>query len=125
MTYVGAVIDELSRERQVACVAFAGFSQGVAMAFRAAANSKRRVAGVVALGGDIPPELDGRELGNVRAALLGRGRADEWYGASTLATDVERLRAAGVRVEVLEFDAGHDWTGDFSQAAGRFLTERR
>jgi hypothetical protein len=26
---------------------------------------------------------------------------------------------------VLEFDAGHDWTGEFSQAAGRFLSERR
>jgi len=43
-------------------VVFAGFSQGVAMAFRAAVNAGRRVAGVISVGGDIPPEITPDEL---------------------------------------------------------------
>src|SRR5690349_3625684 len=35
----------------------AGFSQGVAMAFRCATRGQRRAAAVVAVGGDVPPEL--------------------------------------------------------------------
>ena len=38
-------------------VVYAGFSQGVAMAFRAAVLGRWPCAGVVAVGGDVPPEL--------------------------------------------------------------------
>src|SRR4029450_10039433 len=38
-------------------IVFAGFSQGVAMAFRAAVLGSARASGVIAVGGDIPPEL--------------------------------------------------------------------
>jgi predicted esterase len=123
ISYVTAVIDELARAAPVTSVAFAGFSQGVAMAFRAAVRSKYRVAGVIALGGDVPPELDARALATVNAALIGRGSADQWYGSKTLASDVERLRSARVRVFVEEFDGGHEWTEEFSRAAERFLID--
>ena len=59
LAYVDAVVDAVSRERAAAPgIVFAGFSQGVAMAFRAAASSTRRVGGVIAVGGDVPPEID-------------------------------------------------------------------
>jgi predicted esterase len=125
ITYVQAVVDDVSRDRQVASVAFAGFSQGVAMAFRAAARLELPVAGVVAIGGDVPPELGAAALANTHAVLLGRGSNDQWYGAQTLASDVARLREAGVHVDVLEFEGGHEWTDEFSLAAARFLNERR
>jgi predicted esterase len=125
VSYVEAVIEEIARAGQVTSVAFAGFSQGVAMAFRAAARSKRPVAGVIALGGDVPPELDPRALANTKSVLIGRGSADRWYGRQTLASDVARLRSAGVRVEVAEFEGGHEWTEEFSRAAERFLHDER
>src|SRR6476660_4752130 len=48
--YVAGVLDAVAREFPVrGAPAFAGFSQGVAMAYRAAALPGRRAAGVIAL----------------------------------------------------------------------------
>src|SRR5213593_76043 len=59
LAYVASVIDAVDCEYPGAPkVVFSGFSQGVAMAFRAAAASSRRVDGVIAAGGDVPPEID-------------------------------------------------------------------
>src|SRR5262245_16784392 len=38
-------------------LAFMGFSQGVAMAFRAAVHGRAHADAVIAVGGDVPPEL--------------------------------------------------------------------
>jgi predicted esterase len=126
VAYVNAVVDALAREFPVnATLVFTGFSQGVAMTFRAAASSTRPVAGVMACGGDVPPELEAASLGHMRAALIGRGLRDEWYTGGQLAADVARLREAGVDVADLEFEGGHEWTASFSEAAATFLKRCR
>jgi predicted esterase len=125
VAYVAAVIEAVEREFSIRETAvFAGFSQGVAMAFRAACSTAygRRVA-AVALGGDVPPELDGARLARVGAALVGRGLRDQWYGERQWAADVERLRGAGVEARGVAVDAGHEWTAEFSAAAGTFLQD--
>jgi predicted esterase len=91
------------------------------MAFRAAALTLTSPGVVIACGGDVPPELDAAALGRIRAVLLGRGVRDEWYTAEKLAADERRLRAAGVHVEPITFDAGHEWTAEFADACSRFL----
>jgi hypothetical protein len=53
--------------------------------------------------------------------LLGRGSRDGWYTREKLEADVARLRAAGSDVTVLVTDAAHEWTAEFSRAAGEFL----
>src|SRR5688572_6083927 len=53
---------------------FAGFSQGVAMAFRAAARGGVLASGIVAVGGDVPPELLEDESVSFPATLLVRGQ---------------------------------------------------
>lgn len=97
---------------------FAGFSQGVAMAYRAAAALP--ASGVIALAGDVPPEVETARLPPV---LIGRGRGDGWYDDAKLQADLERLRAAGVRATPCVFDGGHEWTPEFYRAAGAFLAE--
>ncbi len=120
--FIAAVIDEVAQHWHVAdSLVLAGFSQGVAMAFRAACSSPRPVSGIIALGGDVPPELDGAALARTRTALLGRGQRDEWYSADLFATDAVRLRAAGVDVGTVVLDGGHEWTPAFSAEAGAFL----
>lgn len=120
--YVTTIIDEAGREWGAApTIVFAGFSQGVAMAWRAACSSPRRVASLIVLGGDIPPELDRGALAAVNAVLIGRGQRDELYSADLNANDEKRLREAGVDVHSVAIEAGHEWTADFSAAAGRFL----
>jgi predicted esterase len=121
--FIDAVVGDVAGQWRVAPpLVFAGFSQGVAMAFRAACSSPRPVSGVIALGGDVPPDLDGVALARTRTALLGRGQHDEWYPPDQFAADEARLREAGVDVGTLVLDGGHEWTPAFSVRAGAFLT---
>ena len=109
-------------------VVFAGFSQGVAMAFRAAAEATQWdggwETGVIAVGGDIPPELTAEALGRMSGALIARGGEDEWYGEEGFAADERRLRESAVKVRALAFHGGHEWAGEVVTAAGEFLRLR-
>lgn len=123
--YTSRVLDAVSVEWSTnGVLVLSGFSQGVAMAFRCAATIARPVSGVVALGGDIPPELDASALSRIPTVLLGRGVRDEWYTPEKMASDEQRLRAADVDTHTITFEGGHEWTPDFAQAVGRFLHVR-
>lgn len=125
LAYVASVLDAASREWPTTyTIVFTGFSQGVAMMFRAAAASARPVAGVIAVGGDVPPELDAPALRRVRTALVCHGLRDEWYTAEIFAKDLHRLRGAGVDVRPLDFGGGHEWSDEVVRAAADFLRER-
>jgi predicted esterase len=124
--YATKVIDAVAKEYSANSKrVLAGFSQGVAMAFRSAMGLGRAVEGVIALGGDIPPELDASALSSIRTVLLARGTHDDWYTAEKMTADERRLRAAGVNVQILSFDAPHEWTAEFNQAAARYLQSVR
>jgi predicted esterase len=124
LTYVAAVLDAVCEPsgRDVPLV-FAGFSQGVAMAFRAGVSAARPVAGVIAVGGDVPPEIDAAALARVRTALVCHGRRDEWYTVEKFAADTDRLRGAGAAVTPFDFDGGHEWSADVNRAVAAFLRE--
>jgi predicted esterase len=99
---------------------FLGFSQGVAMAFRAAVAHGADCVGVIGLGGDIPPEIRATTR-RLPPVLLGRGSDDEWYTADKLATDVAWLESTGTEFVRSEFAGGHVWTDVFRDEASRFL----
>ena len=123
LAYVAAVMDAVGRDFPGAPrTVFAGFSQGVATALRAAAA--RTVDGVIVVGGDVPPELDADSLGRVRHALACRGTRDQWYAQATFEQDLGRLRAANVEVQPLEFDGEHEWSDAVVQAVRAFLREQ-
>jgi predicted esterase len=122
LAYVAGVIDAVGREWPGAPrLVLAGFSQGVAMMFRAAAAASPAVDGVIAVGGDVPPELDGAALSRVRSALVCRGERDDWYTGEKFDNDVRRLREAGAAVRPLAFDGGHEWSDEVIRAASLFL----
>jgi predicted esterase len=119
--YVRSIVEHLAQSpvprRQLV---FLGFSQGVAMAYRAAAGSA--ATGVIALGGDAPPELfEGTPL--LPPVLIGRGRGEEWYTAEKLEKDLKLLSAV-TTVSTCVYDGGHEWTDEFRSAAGEFLARR-
>ena len=121
IAFVSAVVDAVARDASVASpLVFAGFSQGVAMAFRAACSS-RSVAGIVAVGGDIPPELTREALARLPVAIVARGQGDDWYTTAKWTADQTRLRDAGVDVRAVGFDGGHEWHADVSREAGMIL----
>jgi poly(3-hydroxybutyrate) depolymerase len=122
--YVQAVVGAIGREWQVRDrLVFAGFSQGVAMAFRAACSSSVP-ASVIACGGDVPPDV-APVLARIRSVLIGRGTGDDWYTQAKMDADVARLNAAGVGTRSLLFDGGHEWAPPFAEAAAEFLGSQR
>src|ERR1019366_7397444 len=81
------------------------------------------VVGVIAVGGDVPPELTPDALKRVSAALLARGTSDDWYTKEQFANDEQRLRKCSVSVHALTLNAGHEWSSDLIAAASQFLRE--
>lgn len=116
--YVSTVVEAVRREFKTAVpsTVFAGFSQGVAMAYRAAASVA--AAGVVALAGDVPPDVNPQKRPDV---LIGRGRSDSWYTEAKMTADLGRLRDFAPHVDTCVFDGGHEWTDEFATAVGVFL----
>ena len=125
LAYVNAVVDaEWSARLGSRCVVFSGFSQGVAMAFRAAVRSAHPVGGVIAVGGDVPPELDRAALGCLGRVLLCRGVRDQWYSREKFQQDQARLLDAVVDTTAVEFECGHEWSPDVVDVVAQFLANR-
>jgi predicted esterase len=118
---MGELHDRLPNVRRLAIV---GFSQGVAMAYRAAARCGRAVDVLVALAGDVPPELRERPWGARPAVLLGRGSGEEWYREAQLEGDLATLARLGLEAEACRFAGGHEWAPEFVERAREFLARR-
>lgn len=125
VAYVRRILDEVRPEIGWHLpLAFLGFSQGASMAWRAAllaghGGSPR--PSVVALAGDIPPEMARHEGPFPERVLLAHGDDDRWYTREKLDQDVQLLASKGVRPETLTFSGGHEWTDAFRDAVAAFL----
>jgi predicted esterase len=97
---------------------FLGFSQGAAMAYRAAAAVP--CDGVIVHGGDVPPDVSAQNPVHLPPVLVGRGTGDEWYTGEKLEKDLSFLQSV-TRAETCVFEGGHEWTDEFRRAAGGFL----
>jgi len=134
VAYVGRTVGEIRRafaaageseragEERLPLV-YLGFSQGAAMAWRAAVLAGHRCDGMVAVVGDMPPELADEDLSRLPPTLIGQGEEDEWYDEAKREADVRRLRAGGAQVESVVFQGGHDWHEELYVELGRYLAE--
>lgn len=102
---------------------YVGFSQGVAMAFRAATLVQRPCDGLIALASDVPPDV-APLAASLPAVLYGRGDSDDLYPAAQAAKDLALLRAAGVQVREQTFAGGHEWSAAFIETSTAFVDER-
>jgi predicted esterase len=121
VAYVDAAIAQVAGARAIERLVFCGFSQGVATALRAAVRGATRADAVLALGGDVPPELLADAGVIFPRVLLARGTRDEWYSAAKLQADEGSLRMRGAPVETLTFDGAHEWHADFATRAALYL----
>jgi predicted esterase len=104
-------------------VAMLGFSQGASMGWRAAVLGGHEIGAVIALAGDIPPELGDLPASTPfpARALIARGEQDEWYTEARVEADLELLEGRGTAVETVVFAGGHEWTEPFRSAAAALL----
>ena len=119
--YVGRVLDRVRADHPTRpTLVFSGFSQGGAMAYRAAANY--RADGLIMLAAR-------RAAGHRRTPR--RARCRRCCSAAERRTSgipkrrkpltARRSRSIGARVETCVFDGGHEWTDAFRAAASAFL----
>lgn len=120
VAYVAAVAGALRVEHGSSGIAYLGFSQGTAMAYRAAAAT-RQLLGLIALGGDVPPDIATQPRLRLPEVLIGRGERDNWYTAEKLERDLAALRGHGIEPRVARLAAGHEWTAEFRREVGAFL----
>ena len=115
--YVRNILAQLPAPRQLV---FCGFSQGATMASRAAANIP--CAGLILLGGDVPPEVKAMPDVTLPPVLVARGTKDEWHTQEKFDADIAFLTPR-TRVTQCVFDGGHEWSDAFRAAAGQFLSD--
>lgn len=123
VSYVRRVVAELRAERGGKLV-FAGFSQGAAMAWRAAARCGP-CHGLVALGGDLPADVAQAHSLVLPPVLIGRGDQDTFYTGPQMERDLAALESLGFQAEAVRFEGGHEWGPGFLAALGRFLQRVR
>jgi predicted esterase len=121
LAYVAMALDTIPHD-PAARIVYTGFSQGVAMAFRAAVRGEGRVHAVIAVGGDVPPELLHDSSSAFPRVLLARGQRDEWYTQEKFDADVSALTASGEAVKALAYDGAHEWNTAVSTAVGEYLS---
>ena len=122
LAYVDSVVTHvLQTYASTSVIVYSGFSQGVAMAYRAAIRGRHRAAGIIALAGDVPPEL--HTVGGDRwpSIVLGRGINDPYYSEKAMNVDLDLLQGKGAAVERIVFDGAHEWHDDVRTAASRLL----
>lgn len=123
LAYVGRVVEAMRAEGQRGRLVFAGFSQGAAMAWRAAAGVSCQ--GLMVLGGDLPGDVAELPVLDLPPILLGRGDGDTLYPAPQLERDLAALAARGFHPAVVRFAGGHEWAPAFLEAAGAFLASMK
>lgn len=87
-----------------------GFSQGGATASRWVVQGSARIHTLVLWGATLPPDLDlavARErLTAVRLKIV-IGRTDQYINPDAVSRERERLTAAGIPFDLIDYDAGH------------------
>lgn len=125
LAYVASTIATVRRQYSTSdLLVVAGFSQGVAMAWRAAVRSGWPCRGLMVLAGDVPADAVDPPPLQLPAVLLGRGTRDGWYSEQKMEADLEVLDQLGAPVETCVFDDGHVWTDAYRAACAAFLEAR-
>jgi dienelactone hydrolase len=122
LAYVAAALEVVPHDASTRIV-YAGFSQGVPMAFRAAVRGPGHAAGVIAVGGDVPPELLADPSAEFPRVLLLRAVRDDWYTQAKHDSDVSALTGRGVRLQAVAYDGGHEWNPAAGEAIAEFIRE--
>jgi predicted esterase len=122
LAYVAAALEEVPHG-PASRIVYAGFSQGVAMAFRAGVLGRDSTSGIIAVGGDVPPELLADRSLRFPPVLLARGLRDDWFTGPKFDADVAALTARNVSMRSVQYDGAHEWNTEVAIEAGRFLEQ--
>jgi predicted esterase len=122
IAYVDAVLADLEREfGRPDSLVYAGFSQGVAMAYRAGVACRLPAQAIFAVAGDVPPELKSGGPRRWPAVRIAVGTRETFYTPEIMNRDLEFLKSNGVDARATVFEGGHEWSPEVVAAAGQLL----
>jgi predicted esterase len=121
LAYVAGALDLVPHDETTRII-YAGFSQGVPMAYRAAILGREVASAIIAVGGGVPAELPADPSAVFPPVLLLRGARDvEWYTQAKYEADVSALSARGVTFQPLVYDGAHEWNTAVGDAIAAFI----
>jgi predicted esterase len=91
------------------------------MAYRAALRGRYRAAAVIAIGGDVPPDVRDVPAERWPKVMIAAGAKDAWYNAEKVSADEAFLTRHGVTHEIHRSPAGHEITDEMLASAARFI----
>ena len=121
LAYITAALDVVPHD-DAGRIVYVGFSQGVAMAFRAGVRGAPPGAAVIGVGGDVPPELLEDPSLTFPPVLLARGARDEWYTQAKFDADITALNARGIALTAVTYDGAHEWNAAVARAIEQYLS---
>jgi predicted esterase len=123
---IDAILDSVEVEHRMGAIrpCLLGFSQGVSIAWRYAIHGGRNVSGLVACGGDLPPDVE-QALPNRKPVptMLVHGRQDAIVPWSKAQSAESVLRGHAYPIEVNYFDGGHDLPSGLIERLPGWVTE--
>lgn len=120
--YINRAVGEILAIKPGGPLVFVGFSQGVAMAYRAAVLGEQRAAAVIAVGGDLPPELKTAARDHFPFIFIAAGDSDYFYTNERVQADAAFLQTQGIPNEVFRYRGGHEWTEELRQRLHQVLS---
>lgn len=127
MEYMGRLLDVV-RDKYVLNpdrIFTLGFSQGTAMAFRLAASGVVPVRGVIACGGDLPPDVAERlDAVEKFPSLLVHGKEDPAMSFEKCVEGEKILREHGYKVNTFYFDGYHDLPDDHAEVSLQWMQDQ-
>ncbi len=122
VAYVDTVVDQVVQEFGAPSTrVFAGFSQGVGMAHRAAVLGRHSSSAIITVGGDVPPELRSLPARPGQTVLAMTGENDAYFNPAALEIEVQGMRRRGIDAQLAIFGGGHEWNAATSTATAVFL----
>lgn len=116
--YLAAVVERIAERWPRRALAGLGFSQGASQLWRLA-HQQGGLDLLLAIGGDIPPELHDRTPSSRPPVVLGRGRGDRIYTAERLAADAAVLARLAWPHRCLDWPGGHTLDAEVAAVVGR------
>ena len=91
------------------------------MAYRAALCAGATVSAIVAVGGDIPPDVKTVPAPMWPRVIVAAGSEDHWYTAEKLSADERFLVAHGVPHTIIRYSGKHEFTSELRATLSREL----
>ncbi len=127
LAYMARLVEVIQREFRYdpQRVFLLGFSQGSAMAYRLAASGLIPHTGVIACGGDLPPDVEDRldDLGPF-PVLVVHGKRDASMSFDKAVEGERALRAHGWPVDTHYFDGEHELPEPAVDMIAQWVEER-